>query len=282
MAQPPLSQAIRKLELELGVQLFERTNRMVGPTEAGRVLAEEARKVLAAFDVAVAEARRAGGALSPLRISCVPDLPIQPLLRFLGALHERDPGTRVRVSHLTFPEQVRRLHANELDLGIFQEGDAQAAIETEPLFAGEALAAFLPTRHPLCEKQMLGPADLRSHTLVIFPREANPALHDRLLELIEGAGYRFTEVREAGGTNPRDVMLAVAEGLGVAFGPFSLQEVAEVGGIVVRRPLEPALSMPDTVVAWRADPPSQLRDILAVVREVVRRLRMGGDESRRT
>jgi len=61
IAQPPLSQAIRKIESELGVQLFERTSRMVSATAAGGALATEARKVLAAFDTAVAEARRAGG-----------------------------------------------------------------------------------------------------------------------------------------------------------------------------------------------------------------------------
>jgi DNA-binding transcriptional LysR family regulator len=282
MAQPPLSQAIRKLELELGVQLFERTNRVVGPTEAGRVLAEEARKVLAAFDVAVAEARRAGSTLSPLRISCVPDLPMQPLLRFLDALHERDHGTRARVTHLTFPEQIRGLRVGELDLGIFQEGDPQDTIETEPLFPGERLAAFLRPGPPLSEKPVLRPVDLRSQTLVTFPREANPALHQRLLALIDNAGYRFADVREAGGTDPRDVMLAVAEGLGVAFGPVSLQDVTDVTGIVVCRGLDPELSMPDTVVAWRADPSSQLREVLDGVRDVARRLRADDAVARRT
>jgi DNA-binding transcriptional LysR family regulator len=273
ISQPPLSQAIRKLELELGVQVFERTSRMVSATEAGRVLAVEARKVLAGFDTAVAETRRAGGAASPLRIGCVPHLPIQPLLQFLGALHDRDPSTRVQVTHLNFLGQVRALAASELDLGIFPESDGESQIESEPLFAGEKLAAFLPPDHPLAEKQVLGPSDLRSETLVIFPRAANPALQDRLLALVEEGGYRFAAVREAGGLNPRDVMLAAADGRGVALGPFSLQDVSDVGGIVIRRQLEPSLSMPDTVVAWRADPPGQLKEKLAVAQQVARELR---------
>ena len=65
IAQPPLSQAIRKLESELGVQLLHRTKRVVTPTEAGRVFAHEARTTLTSFDLAVAEARRAGGGAAP-------------------------------------------------------------------------------------------------------------------------------------------------------------------------------------------------------------------------
>jgi DNA-binding transcriptional LysR family regulator len=278
IAQPPLSQAIRKLEAELGVQLFERTSRMVSATEAGRVFAVEARKVLADFDSAVAEARRAGGAASPLRIGCVPHLPIQPLLRFLGALHDRDPNTRVQVTHLNFLEQMRALAARELDLGIMHASEGNPEIETEPLFAGEPLAAFVPPGHPLAQKPVLSPKDLRSQTLIIFPHEANPALQDRLLGLIDEGGYQFAGVREAGGMNPRDVMLAVADGLGVALGPFSLQDVSDVGGIVIRRQLKPSVSMPDTVVAWRANPPGQLRKTLSLARDVARDLRKADDQ----
>ncbi len=277
IAQPPLSQAIRKLEVELGVQLFERTSRMVSATDAGRALAIEARKVLVAFDIAIAEARWAGGAASPLRIGCIPHLPIQPLLRFLGAIHERDANVRVQVTHLSFLEQARFLNAGELDLAIFHEAYGQPDIEFAPLFVGEPLAAFLPPGHPLDERPVLKPEDLLTETLVVFPREANPVLHDGLLARIEEAGYRFGGVREASGMNPRDVMLSVAEGLGIALGPLSLQEVSDVGSIVVRRPLEPALSMPDMVVAWRADPPGSLQEKLALVRDVASGLHTADD-----
>jgi DNA-binding transcriptional LysR family regulator len=277
IAQPPLSQAIRKIESELGVQLFERTSRMVSATDAGTVLAIEARKVLTAFDTAIAEARRAGGAASPLRIGCVPHLPIQPLLRFLGSLHERDPNLSVQVTHLNFLDQARSLGAGELDLGIFHEAADHPEFEFEPLFVGEPLAAFLPPGHGLAGLSVLKPDDMRSETLVVFPQEASPALHEGLLARIEAAGYRFAAVRDAGGMNPRDVMLSVAEGLGVALGPVSLQEVSDVGSIVLRRPLEPPLSMPDMVVAWRTDPPGRLQEKLTLVRQVANDLHATGE-----
>ena len=204
IAQPPLSQAIRKIESELGVQLLERTSRMVSATDAGRALASEARKVLAAFDIAVAQARRAGGAAAALRIGCVPHLPIPPLLRFLGALHDRDPNIRTQVTQLDFLELGRLLATGELDLGIFHKAVDHNDLESAPLFVGEPLAAFLPPGHKLAKRSVLKPEDLQTETLVVFPKEAHPALHGRLLSLIGAAGYRFKGLRDAGGMHPRD------------------------------------------------------------------------------
>jgi DNA-binding transcriptional LysR family regulator len=273
MAQPPLSQAIRKLEEELGVQLLQRTSRVVTATEAGRVFADEARKIFSALDRAVLEARRAGGLGAALRIGCIPSLPIDRLLRFLGALHALAPDVQTRVTHLPFLEQARLLRTGELDVGLFHDVDGYPDVQVEPLFPGEPLAVLLPPDHRLATEQTLGPDDLRDEMLICFPRSSNPPLYDRLLSLLENEGYTFQGLRDAGGANERDLMLGVADGLGVAIVPFSLVEVNEAGAIVIRRALDPPLAMPDTVVAWRADPPRHLTPALDTVRKVAHELR---------
>jgi DNA-binding transcriptional LysR family regulator len=273
IAQPPLSQAIRKLEEALGVQLFERTSRAVALTDAGRVLTDQARKVLAAFDLALAETRRAGGAGATLRVGCVPHLPIERLLRFLNALAAADPQLRTRVVHMFTYEQVKLLRAGELDLALFDSAGEHPEVEVEPVFQGECMAVFLPPNHALASRDVLKPEDLRDETLVLFERDVNPVLFERLVELIEGQGYTFRAIQEADGKNVRDVMLAVAAGQGVAFGPFSFRELTEAGQSVVRRELAPPVRMPETVVAWRTHPPGQLAVVLATVREVARTLR---------
>jgi DNA-binding transcriptional LysR family regulator len=278
IAQPPLSQAIRKLEDELGVMLFERTSRHVALTDAGRVLAGEARKVLSDFEIAVAETRRAGGAGAVLRIGCIIHLPVERLLRLLGALHERDPDSPTQVRHLLGLEQVQELRSGSLDIGIFDHAEDHSDLEYEPLFPGERLAVFLPPDHLLGEKQVVGPEDLKREKLVMFNRELNPALHKRVIAGIEQAGYSFAGIEEVGVQNVREIMLAVAEGRGVAFGPFSFRELTEAGTIVSRRQIDPPASMPDTVIAWRANAPPQLRPKLELVREVARTLR-GNDGS---
>ena len=273
ISQPPLSQAIRKLEAELGVQLLERTSRVVKLTEAGRVFADEARRVLADVEFAVGEARRAGGAGYTLRIGCVPHLPIERVLAFLEALHERSPGDRPQVTHVTSGEQVTRLRSGQLDVGIFNDAGEEEGLEEEPLFPGERLVAFLATSHPLTEQPVLGPDELAHEILVVFPQSASLAPHDRWLALLERAGYRFAGVREAGGTHPRDLLLAVAERLGVVLAPVSLADIDDTGGLVARRELDPPVMLANTVVAWRVDPPDRLRETLAVVRQIARELR---------
>lgn len=278
ISQPPLSQAIRKLEAELGVQLFERTSRVVKLTEAGRVFAVEARKVLADVDLAVHAARRATGAGSMLRIGCVPHLPIERLLAFLEALYERSPGDRPQVTHLTSGVQVARLRSGELDVGIFNDDGQEEGLEEEPLFPGERLVIFLALDHPLTERTVLGPADLAQETLVVFPQTASVAPHDRWLALFERAGYRFAGVREAGGPEPRDLLLAVAGRFGVMLAPASLADVSDAGALVARRELDPPVTLANIVVAWRADPPARLRETFAVVRDIARELRAAAGE----
>jgi DNA-binding transcriptional LysR family regulator len=272
IAQPPLSQAIRKLESELGVQLLHRTTRVVIPTEAGRVLAQEACKTLASFDVAVAETRRAAGGGSTLRIGCIPHLPMARLHRFLGALRER-VDHEAEVTHLPSIDQVRSLQRGELDLGIVHHPGHLGDIETEPLFGGEPLAALLPATHRLSARPVLGPGDLQGEVLATFRRDVYPILYDGLLSRLQDAGYRFRGVREVGGPNCRDLVVAAALGVGVAIAPCSAREVEETEAVVIRRPLDPPLLMPDTVLAWRAPTPRQLGATLAAARDVARGLR---------
>jgi DNA-binding transcriptional LysR family regulator len=273
IAQPPLSQAIRRLESELGVLLLKRTSRAVSLTEAGEVFAEAARDVLACFHVAVAEARRAGDAGAALRIGCVPYLPIQQLIAFLRGLQEHDSGLSTQVTHLIAAEQLRRLRDGELDLGIFSQAEEYGDLDLEPLAVGEPLVAYLSPEHSLTAKRVVRPRDLVEQELLMFPCTMDPPLYDRLLSLLERSGYRFRSIREGAGENWRDLLVAVARGLGVAVLPRSLQASSEAGESVASRPLEPQLVMPDTAVAWRVERERQLQVTPEAVREIARKLR---------
>jgi DNA-binding transcriptional LysR family regulator len=267
IAQPPLSQAIRKVEQDLDVELFIRTSRAVEPTPAATVLAEEARKVLAGFDFAISEARRVGRSEATLRLGCIKLMPAARLQRFLGELKKRDGTLRAEVTHLWTPEQVEGLQAGRLDLGVFFDTGDYPEVESVPLYPAEEAHLFVPKGHPLAEKPAVRPGDVVSETLVTHARSVNPAFYDNFFRLVTETGYRFRETHELGTADPRDALLAVACELGVLFAPSSLTELGEEGRAVVGRPLDPPIRMPEIVVAWRSAAPRRLRARLTAVRD---------------
>lgn len=204
-----------------------------------------------------------------LRIGCVPDLPLQRLQGLLGALYARDGHTGAEVVHLRSREQLSRLVAGELDAAVIHHRREVPGVDMQPLFQGERLCAFVAVGHPLVRSSPLAPGDFEHETLLVAPRAIDPPLYDRLLATLDAAGGRVRSVREAGGGDPRDVLLAVAEGRGVSLAPASTLDV--IGGadtIVTRCEIEPALPGPDTVIAWRTDAQPRLEELIAVAREL--------------
>jgi DNA-binding transcriptional LysR family regulator len=272
ISQPPLSQAIRGLEEELGVQLFQRDSHGVTPTSAGLVFGEQARGVLASVDAAVAETRRVGGLKTTLRVGCTPHFPVARMQLFLAALQERIGPTHSEMTHLLSVHQVRRLSSGELDLGIIFIADVEAGIEIEPLFPGGRYQVFFRSDHPLAELDVIGPADLRDEVLCMLPRAIQPKLHDLVLSQLEQAGYSFKDIRQVGGTDPRDLILSVAAEGGVTVGPEWFRPEAHSDAIIVPRPLEPPVLTADIGVAWRADPRASLKTATEAAREVAQTL----------
>jgi DNA-binding transcriptional LysR family regulator len=208
-----------------------------------------------------------------LRTGCVPDLALQRLQSLAGALYAFDPELELQVMRLRSAAQLERLRAGDLDLGIVYGSRIDPGIASEPLFRGEPLTAILPVGHPLAGRPVVGVEDLRGEVLLTFPRAADPALHDDLMETIRGAGIDFRDVREYGEHDPRDVLLAVAEGRGVTLAPLSTMHVdGELSTVVERVALEPLLRMPDTLLAWRSDPPDAVARVIDAARSAAREL----------
>jgi hypothetical protein len=203
-----------------------------------------------------------------LQIARTPDLPLQHLQAFLGGLYTIGGVRSIEVVHLDGAEALRRVCAGTLAFALVHDAGARDGIASQPLFAGEPLVAVLPLSHPLAAQPPLTPERARRERLLRAPRAADPALHDRLGDLLTDAGFHFASAREALGTDPRDLLFAVAQSGAVAVAPASVRHrVSELGRLVACVALEPAVRMPDTVVAWRAAaPPPQLAGVRSVAR----------------
>ena len=217
-----------------------------------------------------------GGPDPTLRIGCVAELALQQVQSFVGALYASDPHLEIELRHLPSAAQVRALQSGELDLGLLYGTGDLDGIEAVPIFPGERLAAIVPIGHRLAQRPAVMPRDLRQEELLTVPRRIDPAVHDALIARVRDAGHEFRRVREWGGGDARDVLMAVAQGTGVALAPAPLLDtVGELATIVTSRPIDPPVRMAAIVLAWRAPANATLSPLLGVARAAARELHGG-------
>ena len=208
-----------------------------------------------------------------VRMGCAPDVPLQRLQAFLGPLYTRQPDVDVEVRHLPTAPQAQELRDGDLDLGLIHGAGVAPGIETEPLYRGQMLMAVVPLAHRLATLRSVRLGDLAGDVLLVVPSSAEPAVHDRVTALAAADGTPFHAIRQAPGSDLRDLLFAVASASGVALAPRSTLRIAgELGDAVVARPLRPAASMPDTCVAWPARATGEMGGLHAEARQVAQAL----------
>jgi hypothetical protein len=211
-----------------------------------------------------------------LRIGCIAGLALQQVQSFVGALYRFDPHLETELRYLPSAAQVPALRAGELDLGLLYGTGERAGIEAVPIFPGERLAAIVPIGHRLAQRAVVTPGDLRGEELLTVPRRIDPEVHDALIARVRESGHEFRRVRECGGGDPRDVLMAVAHCNGVALVPAPLLDAAgELATIVMPCRTDPPMRMPATVLAWRAPAPKRMNGLLDVARAAARELHGG-------
>jgi len=267
LSQPPLSQQIRALEQDLGVQLLERTKRSVTLTEPGRVFLDQARQILSKADEARSQVlAAAAGYTGQLRlaytvsVSFHPALP-QTLLRF----GQTAPNVRLHLSEMYTEPQFAALLANQIDVGFVRDEPAHlqdahrlrlSVIDREPLLLA------LPVGHPLAGSSSLSLHHVAGSAFVSQPRELAATLYDRLVTLAAQAGFQPRIVQHAQQLN--GLLALVAAGLGLALIPASMRAVRLAGVSYV--PLEDADAYLLLAAACRVDDHSPaLQQFLATV-----------------
>jgi DNA-binding transcriptional LysR family regulator len=247
VAQPALSQQIRRLERELGLDLFVRSTRRVSLTEAGELLLPRALRVMAELDDARAELEQLTGLVrGRVSVGAIPLAPLD-LPGMLAEFRGRYPGVAVYMREETLNGMLALLRSDELDLG-FAFADDQTAgpdIATERLFDEELVVATAPS-HRLAARKRLRLEELAGEPLISFRRDS--ALRRTADAALAAAGV---EAESAFETIELETMRGlVARGLGVTVMPRGYLEgegprVAQIG-------VRPALRLPVSLV-WRAE-----------------------------
>jgi DNA-binding transcriptional LysR family regulator len=159
ISSPPLSRAIRNLEAELGLTLFERTTHSVSLTPAGTVLLEQGRIALDALQAAGRRAQRTA-AVEPKLILAVKADSDAGLLDTILARYATEPAARpVAIRLCGWGEQPRLLLQGEADAALVYEPFDRTGLDAETV-AVEPRVAAVPAAHPLAARDRVSLADL--------------------------------------------------------------------------------------------------------------------------
>lgn len=223
VAQPAVSEQIRKLEAELGVQLFERTPRRVTLTDAGAALLEEAGRLLRQAEVARQAAQNADGRVrSRISLGFPPDALPAVVPRALRRLTASAPGIEVALetgpaAKLIDAVQTRRIEAMIAAL------PARLDQLRSMSLGHEHLVAAIPVTDDRALETSLPLERVAYSRLLLPPREASPALHNAVAALCRGAGLTPTIV-ELAEPGVELALLAVSTGAGIALMPRCVRE----------------------------------------------------------
>ncbi|NLR70423.1 LysR family transcriptional regulator [Novosphingobium sp. ERN07] len=249
VSQPPLSRQIRDLEIELGVELFERGTRPVQLTEAGRLLFEQAAPVVAALDQIKPmmkrwkQARRPRFAVGVVGSILHGDMPAM-IRRFRAMM----PEVEVELVEMITLEQVAALKTGRIDAGLGRVAIDDPAIVREVLLE-EPLMVAMPADSPLAENGGAVPiAMLEGERLILYPSQPRPTYADQVLAMLTRNAVVPSSTREV-----REVQTAlglVAIGEGMAIVPEALSQTRH--GSIVYRPLAGIGAISPVILSQRA------------------------------
>jgi DNA-binding transcriptional LysR family regulator len=213
IAQPSLSQQIRRLEDQLGVTLLERTSRRVELTAAGETLLAEGRQTLAQSQRAIALTRAA--AADRLTVGFFGSAASTLLTDVLRAFGQAHPAVEVSVRELLLGS-LEEILIGTVDLAFTRLMPGQTEVEVE-ILAREQRFVALPSTHRLAAREAVTFAELRDETFIVNPVLPGDGPPDRWLDEQRRHGLPGRVGAEA--TSILEILTLVTTGRGVSLVP---------------------------------------------------------------
>ncbi|TWT10562.1 LysR family transcriptional regulator [Reyranella sp. CPCC 100927] len=267
IAQPPLSQQIRRLEAKVGCRLFDRGTRKVELTEAGRALLTTIRRILLDVSTGVEQAKRISrGDAGVLDVGFPATVALAILPQVIRSFRQRYPDIELRLSELPTTPQRDALRAGALDVGFLREPEADSTLQMETVM-NERFMAALPSSHRLASRETIALSSLAQEPFVLFRRDVGPMFHSRILGLCGQAGFTPRIIQES--LEWQTVVSLVRAGLGVSIVPECVVNLRLKG--VTYHPLAASKIRTSVVMCWRKDNRrTALLHFIDVVRKVTR------------
>lgn len=223
--QPPLSQAIQKLERDLGIQLLLRSRRHVELTEAGELLLQAARRTLAQnaqFNVTAEQIR--SGRIGTLHVGYTASMPFLPaFMKVLRRVRAECPDVTFELTSVATRSALPALNNGSLDIAVVRSLVPIPASLESMAIGQDRLMLILPKWHPLADETRIALRELADETFVQHTRQRHTEFHEFLQKAWLRECSNSRRVQEADDTPT--VMAMVAAGLGISILPSTLKAI---------------------------------------------------------
>jgi LysR family hydrogen peroxide-inducible transcriptional activator len=251
VSQPTLSVAIKKLEEELGVQLFERGPAEVAVTPVGQRVVEQAQRVLEESARVKEIAQAAHDPLAgPLRLGAIYTIGPYLLPKLIPVLRRKAPTMQLIIEENYTHRLAEMLKLGEVDVILVALPFSEAGVATRPVY-DEPFFVALPQGHPLEKKKQISADELARESLLLLG--AGHCFRDQVMDLCSTVqrGARGGLARSLEGGSLETIRQMVASGVGLTVLPATAVHAGEPNEYIRIRPF--ARPVPDrrVVLAWR-------------------------------
>ncbi|MBJ2252090.1 MULTISPECIES: LysR family transcriptional regulator [unclassified Pseudomonas] len=262
MAQPPLSQAINRLEGKLGFSLFTRSKRGVKLTPAGGVFLDAAYSTLNELERGIEHARQVTeGIAGKLTVTAVSITYYASLLSSLRRFRETIPKVQLVIKEMPSASQAKAIVSGEADIAFMRKLPIAAQNVESRLLLNEQIVMALPADHPKAGAGQIDLRDFAGEDFVFTPQALGSGYHSQLIALCEAAGFYPRVVQEA--AQLHTLIGLVACGFGVALVPESIANSIMRDKVVFLR-IGPVGAAPNPAIglylSWNTDNQSPLLD----------------------
>jgi len=266
VAQPAVSEQVRKLEAELGVRLLDRDHRSVSLTDAGAAMLDEARQVLVQADVAQRAARQASDrAAGRLRVGYLPDALPLSVPRLLRRFSIMAPDARISFETGGARHLLECVREGRIDVALTCLPAPISGLRVVRI-GEEGTVAAVPEGHPCSGEEEISLGGLERTPLVQLGRPINPAFYDAVLGACAAAGIAPALI-EIESPTIEQVLLAVAAGAGIALLPASTASRFASAGVRFR-PLAPPSPVCEVALVARTEPSVTCTTLLRLAAQI--------------
>jgi len=270
VSQPTLSVAIRKLEDELGVQIFERLAGEVALTPVGKLIAEQAQRTLEAAENVRQVARQGKDQLAgPLRIGAIHTVGPYLFPELIPLLRKRAPDMPLVVEENYTSVLAGKLKRGELDVIIIALPFQEQGIVTLPIYT-EPFVVLMPSSHPLTQRKTIKSAQLRDETVLLLG--AGHCFRDQVLEAcpecLPRPGLEGHLQQTIEGSSLETIRHMVVSGLGITVLPCTAAGADRYSQrlLAIRR-FAPPIPTRSVALAWRVS--FSRPSVIDVIRDTV-------------